>query len=137
MYYVEVPIYANAKHSISKRMGDNTYPFTNLDEARKFAIECLKHNQWEHMSAYVSQAFFPNSDVMKFIGGGVKGIIIRNSTNKEENFYGGVVPNRGKFYWVLNNAQHRKFLLNEYGKVVDLPPKMPRKKDKEMHPFGL
>ena len=137
MYYVEVPTYIDTNHRISKRRGEKTYPFTNLDEARKFAIERLKDDQWERMSAYVSQAFFPNTDVMKFIGGGVKGIAIRSSKDKEDNFYGGVVPNRGKFYWVLNNPEHKKFLLNMYGQVIDLPPRTPKKKDKGMHPFGL
>lgn len=129
MYYVEVPRYADAKHSINHYLGAKTYPYANLDDARKFAIECIKNNQWSRMSAYVSQAFYPNSDVSKFIGGGVKGIAIRR--NKEDEFYGAVVPNRGKFYWVLNNTEHKKYLLNMYGQVIELPSK------DDWHPFGL
>lgn len=135
MYYVEVPRYADAKHSVSHYLGERTYPYANLDDARKFAIECINRDQWSRMSAYVSQAFYPNSDVSKFIGGGVKGIAIYK--NKEANFYGAVVPNRGKFYWVLNNAQHEKSLLNMYGQVIDLPPRTPKKKNEGAHPFGL
>ena len=127
MYYVSVPRYADAKHSINHYLGERSYPYANLDDARKFAIECIERDQWGRMSAYVSQAFYPNFDVSKFIGGGVRGIAIYK--NKGENFYGAVVPNRGKFYWVLNNPEHKKALLNMYGQVIDLPSKK--------NPFGL
>ena len=136
MYYMEISRYRDKNHR--QYIRTDKYEYSTLDEARKHAIFSINAGMWAGMSAYVSQAFYPSRPLTDFIGGGVKGVSISKTKDRDE-FYGAVVLNRGKYYWVLNNPEHKMYLLNEDGTVAKEVVRKPskKKKDTEMHPFGL
>lgn len=129
MFYVEIERFKTAQRKSHHYIGSTYMKFNTLNEARKYAITIINRGEWGRTTAYISQAFFPNKDVMSFIGGGVRGVNIKKDESGDP--YGAVVPYRGKYYWVLNNPEHKKYVLNMYGDTIDLPSKG------EWHPFGL
>lgn len=134
MFYVQIAKYSKPNHNPSSYIRTEYREFPTLDEARSYAIHLFDVGIWNRTTAYISQAFFPNKDVSAFIGKGVKGFCISKSKNGV--VYGAVCPNKGKFYWVLNDKEHRKYLLNRDG-MIQKEIILNKTKKKETHPFGL
>ena len=133
-YYVSIDHYRKSDRRVSSYFKTTYMEFPTLDKARERAIQLLESGYWTHSTALIANAIYPNSDVMKFIGGGVKCVHIGKS---KENVDGGVVPNRGKFYWVPNTDEKKKYLLNRDGTIDKEVVSKSRPKKDEGLPFGL